>query len=450
MKAHLRKAIPAMLALFTLNAAAVTRYVDLNSPSPTPPYTNWSIAATNIQRAVDVAVNGDEILVTNGNYNTGGRLDLVITNRVWVDRAVCIRSLNGPTVTVIQGYQMPGTTNGGSAIRCVYISTNATLAGFTLTKGATASRAGSSNRGGGVRCASASAVVSNCIITGNSAVLGGGASGGTLINCVLTRNSADIGGGAYGAKLKNCTCVGNSASSAGGGLATIGLSTVVNSVVFGNVAPTNSNYDSGDPFFRGIFDFQYCCTTPLPTNGVGNITNAPLFLDEVGGDLRMQPTSPCINAGRNALAPSEADLDGAPRIVGGTVDIGAYEFQSPSSLLSYAWAQQYSLPTDGSVDFIDNDGDGANNWQECRSDTNPTNALSVLRMFDATNSASGLHVTWQSVSTRSYFLERATNFGDVPPFHTIATNITGESGAKTYTDTSATNGGRYFYRVGVE
>lgn len=34
MKAQLRKAIPAMLALFTLNAAAVTRYMDLNNESP--------------------------------------------------------------------------------------------------------------------------------------------------------------------------------------------------------------------------------------------------------------------------------------------------------------------------------------------------------------------------------------------------------------------------------
>jgi hypothetical protein len=73
-----------------------------------------------------------------------------------------------------------------------------------------------------------------------------------------------------------------------------------------------------------------------------------------------------------------------------------------------------------------------------------------LRMVSATNSISGANVTWQSTATRSYWLERATNFGVPPSFQTVATNIPGLVGAKTFTDTSATNGGPYFYRVGVQ
>jgi hypothetical protein len=86
--------------------------------------------------------------------------------------------------------------------------------------------------------------------------------------------------------------------------------------------------------FEDNYDYfstlSHCCTTPQPTSGVGNITNAPLFVDTNGWtNLRLQPNSPCINAGNNSYVTNATDLDGNPRISGGTVDIGAYEFQWP-------------------------------------------------------------------------------------------------------------------------
>ena len=55
----------------------------------------------------------------------------------------------------------------------------------------------------------------------------------------------------------------------------------------------------------------------------GNIDAVPAFAD---ADFRLGPTSPCVNIGTNkAWMMAETDLDGAARIGGGTVDLGAYE-----------------------------------------------------------------------------------------------------------------------------
>jgi hypothetical protein len=162
------------------------------------------------------------------------------------------------------------------------------------------------------------------------------------------------------------------------------------------------------------------------------------------GNLRLQSNSPCINAGNNVYVSGTTDLDGRPRIVGGTVDIGAYEYQGPFN----QWLQQYGLPTDGSADYADSDHDGLNNWQEWVCGTNPTNALSALRLVSALPTGATTTVTWQSVAGVNYFLERSANLAS--PFTLLATNIAGQVGTTSCTDTNATTTGPVFYRVGVQ
>jgi hypothetical protein len=232
---------------------------------------------------------------------------------------------------------------------------------------------------------------------------------------------------------------------------------VTNSIVYFNLGygPFGSGQNFGVSTAPQLsMRMKFCCTTPFPSDfglsGGGNFTNQPNFENFSAGNFHLRSNSPCINAGVNSSVNFTGDFDGNPRIVGGTVDVGAYEFQTPASVLSYAWAQLYGLPTDGSVDFIDTDGDGMNNWQESVAGTVPTNAASLLRLDPPVKAVAGLNLGWQSVFGRAYFLERSANLSMAPAFTAIQSNLFGSGGRAAFTDASATNGGPYFYRVGVQ
>ena len=80
-----------------------------------------------VQDAVEAASPGDQVLVTNGVYSTGGRvISGVLTNRIAATKAVAIESVNGPTATVI---------DGGGVARCVYLTNGAAIAGFFSNPG---------------------------------------------------------------------------------------------------------------------------------------------------------------------------------------------------------------------------------------------------------------------------------------------------------------------------
>jgi hypothetical protein len=311
----------------------------------------------------------------------------------------------------------------------------------------------------------------NCTLTGNLAHYGGGACTSILEGCKVIGNVAApngyedraLGGGAYTSTLRSCLVISNqSAYGTGGGTcqgALYNCTLIGNSPgVGGSGADGGSLYNCISYFNGGLncsdysspITLEYCCTTPLPAEGLGNIDLDPLFVDYIGGNLRLQTNSPCIDAANSDTVTTIADLDGRPRVVGATVDMGAYEFQPAVSGAFMGWLQQYGLPTDGSADYIDSDADGMNNWQEWICATDPTNTDSVLKMLAPARSALGVDVTWLSVTNRTYFVQRSTNLALQPAFVTLSTNLAGQVGSTTFTDTNATYLVPFFYRIGVE
>ncbi len=209
-------------SLGVMNAAGAVLYVDANSASPAAPYASWATAAAGIQDAIDAANDGDQILVTNGIYQAGGRVIYgALTNRVAIDKAVTVQSVNGPAVTVIQGN--PGLSD--SAVRCVYLTNNAALIGFTLTQGGTRNLPGGpEGMGGGAWCEGTNSTISNCVFAANSAANGGGGvENGTLTGCILSNNASVLnyvdgygGGAANSSTLNYCQIVNNSSAEGGG------------------------------------------------------------------------------------------------------------------------------------------------------------------------------------------------------------------------------------------
>lgn len=75
------------------------------------------------------------------------------------------------------------------------------------------------------------------------------------------------------------------------------------------------------------------------------------------------------------------------------------------------WEEQYFGSITNCAPDADPDGDGMPNLLEYLADTNPTNALSVLRISRIVPEANGLRLEWQGGAQARQFLERSRSVG---------------------------------------
>jgi hypothetical protein len=214
-----------------------------------------------------------------------------------------------------------------------------------------------SDQGGGVFNYYGSLALSEVKIIGNSADYGGGmmntGTNITITNAILVGNSATLQGGGMWNYLEqprftNLTVADNTADD-GGGLYNHSSSPQLTNVIFwGNTADVQGNQilnmNSSTPVIS-YSDIQgsggsTSWDTALGTDGGSNIDSNPIFVldpdpgdgdwttlaDNDYGNMRLTSGSPAINNGTNTGCPL-IDLDGNPRPIGASCDMGAYEFR---------------------------------------------------------------------------------------------------------------------------
>jgi hypothetical protein len=165
----------------------------------------------------------------------------------------------------------------------------------------------------------------------------------TFVNNIISNNTAGGGGGYDGGKcsptMMNNIFYGNTTAIKGGAiwLGAYSSARITNTIFWNNEAPIGSNIWLGKTEKPSTITIDYSdvqggqssvyvdpgCTLNW---GPGMIDSDPLFVEPTNGDFHLTFTSPCKDTGDNTTVTESTDFEGDPRIVYGTVDMGADEF----------------------------------------------------------------------------------------------------------------------------
>jgi hypothetical protein len=329
----IRRLIPVFAVLCCLActasaSAATVRYAKPGAGGPEP---CTSAAPCSLANAILGAATGDSVVLLSGfgDYNPG----------------VPINTSQGIDVGGEPGKPAPTVNDPPTGL--AFLSSSATLHDVRLLQ-SDPGGTGLVMVGGTAERVFVSSVSTGCRTTGvlrDSICISGGVGGGNAID--LNASAPSV---VNNAALRNVTAVGGGSASAiranaqNGGQVNIDG---INVLATGGAVQLSGSADA-DPASRATLTFTHSLygavyagginpssvsITPLGTNG--NLTAAPQFVNQAGGDYHELATSPSVDAGLVAPDLGALDLDRAARsqsaCLGGVPipDIGAYELAPP-------------------------------------------------------------------------------------------------------------------------
>lgn len=324
---------------------------------------NGNTFATN---GLSVTLNGNNAVTLTGNTFTGNSGGIVVQD--WETEF----GLASGTNVTISGNVFMGNSNSTVVVASSEAAVNVQANMFEQNI--------SAGNGGALYVSAPNVTISDNLVVGNEQTNVSATGGGVWVDA-----SAELA-------FINNTITGNVSVGGGGGVAfkingTVEILNVFNNIIWGNygspgadvwLAGTGeerifSNNDAHDLF--GIWDLFE-----------DNLDVDPQFVALATGDYHLQNGSSCLDAGTTAAPFLPAvDLEGNPRTVDGTVDLGCYELSAPAPLmltisLSPAGGVTLQWPcTTGATYIVQQSTDltqGFHNWTGALPATPPVNTYS--------------------------------------------------------------------------
>jgi len=168
--------------------------------------------------------------------------------------------------------------------------------------------------------------------------------------------------------------------------------------------------EESDISVEGNADISYSCASNGVVKGVnGCTTDNPKFEPSLNGGYGLKTGSPCYHTGNNTDLTSDIDLAGKPRIIGGSIDMGAYEKESSLPISEDAdrdgIADSWEIANFGSIDAChprdDSDGDGLDNLYEYLAGTDPDDSDSNVEIKSIIIIDEGVVISWNSIQNRT-------------------------------------------------